>query len=419
MQQQTCRPSLNQHNATDRNRHDQGSFCRARTCSAQADNTLFKTGVPPGVHAVPQAEAGYEMAGSGGATSGSGGLGAAPQEERVAGPPSSFTVVPPRNASQKGSPYYMALPEMWARPARRLRSRDARSTRRVHIVTIWLCGFAGATPVQVLNALAQGEPRADGSPLDKLCSRILAARRRLPQPTLAEADSFLQDTEGDVDRAIADYRSKQVWRSERGRITIGKVGSFYLSEGYSVCLEGCVDRAGQPLVFANGMPHGSADEVVDQTIYTYERAMAQCAKRKLPLKCTTLCNVLNPTFRFPDSSIKASIRVAKLYYPWHAHGSTVFVGMPAPVQWVFKLCRPFMSKQQYESVRFARANDASLWQYVTQENAPRELGGTAQWNARDYVRQRATAEGVLAPTKPRAYRGKRLDVEEFQALESS
>lgn len=222
-----------------------------------------------------------------------------------------------------------------------------------------------------------------------------------------------------------------------------QVGAFYLSEGYSVCLEGCTDLHGAPVIYANGMPHGSVDEVIAQTVYTYERAMVQAMKRKQELRCTTICNVLNPTFRFPDKAIKASLSVAKLYFPWHARGKTVFVGLPAPIRWTFKLwcaytqgsestraahmvvrsscarrSKPFMSREQYESISFANHNDlAALTRHISADNIPQELGGAAQWKMDEYVRRRASAEGVRAPRAPRPYRGKRLDVEQIRALE--
>ena len=249
---------------------------------------------------------------------------------------------------------------------------------------------------------------------------LTAARRRaagLPSPSLAEAEAFLVDCKGDISEAGVKYRQKLSWRARQGRVGIGGVGGFYLSEGYSVPLEGCADREGRPIIYANGMPHGSVAEVVQQTIYTYERTMAQALKTKgQRLECTTICNVLNPTFRFPDRSIKASLAVAKAYYPWHARGKTIFVGLPPPVRWTFKLCRPFMSKQQYESIGFADVGSASLLQQISADNLPAALGGTAKWSVESYVSRRCAAEGVRAP-QPRAYKGKRLDVEELRGLE--
>lgn len=120
--------------------------------------------------------------------------------------------------------------------------------------------------------------------------------------------------------------------------------------------------------------------------------MAQALKTKgQRLECTTICNVLNPTFRFPNRSIKASLAVAKAYYPWHARG-TLFVGLPPPVRWTFKLCRPFMSKQQYESIGFADVGSASLLQQISADNLPAALGGTAKWSVESYV-----SAGVAPP----------------------
>jgi len=77
------------------------------------------------------------------------------------------------------------------------------------------------------------------------------------------------DCKGDISEAGVKYRQNELsWRARQGRVGIGGVGGFYLSEGYSVPLEGCADREGRPIIYANGMPHGSVLEVVQQTIYT-------------------------------------------------------------------------------------------------------------------------------------------------------
>jgi len=75
-----------------------------------------------------------------------------------------------------------------------------------------------------------------------------------------------------------------------------------------------------------------------------------------------------------------------------------------------------MSKQQYESIGFADVGSASLLQQITADNLPAALGGTAKWSVESYVSRRCAAEGVRAP-QTRAYKGKRLDVEELGGLE--
>ena len=56
-----------------------------------------------------------------------------------------------------------------------------------------------------------------------------------------------------------------------GDVRIDQVAPFYRSEGYALALEGLCDTHGDPLVFSNGLPWGSSEEVCRQVMYTHER----------------------------------------------------------------------------------------------------------------------------------------------------
>lgn len=145
--------------------------------------------------------------------------------------------------------------------------------------------------------------------------QLAPVRSNMLPPSVAsisqlEARAFLEAHDGDAALAEAALDAKAQWRKAQGRVTIAQVAPFYRSDGYSVVLEGLVDAEGDPLVFANGMPHGSPEEVVHQVMYTHERVMAQCEALGRPaLRMTTIVNVRSPTFRFPDKACRAALNM--------------------------------------------------------------------------------------------------------------
>lgn len=126
--------------------------------------------------------------------------------------------------------------------------------------------------------------------------------------TELETRAFLEAHDGDPARAQEALDLKTSWRHAQGRVTIAHVAPFYRSEGYTVALEGLVDSEGNPLVFANGMPHGSPEEVSSQVMYANERVIAQCEALGTPsLRATTIVNVRANSFRFPDRACRAAL----------------------------------------------------------------------------------------------------------------
>jgi len=113
---------------------------------------------------------------------------------------------------------------------------------------------------------------------------------------------------------------------------------------------------------------------------------------------------------------KAAIEVNRKYYPWGSRGKTLFVGFPAPVRFTFKLLRPFMSAEQYNSIAFAEIDE--LPRFIDLSNLPPALGGSAKWDMEEYIRKRASDERVRPSSETRPYRGKRLDVAQLDAMQS-
>lgn len=173
-------------------------------------------------------------------------------------------------------------------------------------------------PVAIVRALVVAPPTGAGS---------------MPSLPRLEVEAFLSRASGDTQVAAQALSKKQAWRAALGAVSIEQVAPFYRSEGYSVVLEGLPDCNGDPLVFSNGICHGSEDAVVQQVMYTHERVIEQCVATSRPeLRCTTIVNVRNPCFRFPDAACRAAIAASGTHYPWAAAGTTVFVGFPAPVR---------------------------------------------------------------------------------------
>ena len=179
-------------------------------------------------------------------------------------------------------------------------------------------------------------------------SDAAAVRALLPSADLSalEIDAFLRSSAGNVAQAAGSLEAKLSWL-QRTRVTIERVAPFYRSEGFSVVLEGHTDVHGDPVVFSNGILHGSVQDVAAQVLYTHERVLALCTASARPaLRATTIVNVRNPTFRFPDAAARAAIALTGKHYPWSSTGTTVFVGFPAPVRWTFNKLSAFMSPEQ-------------------------------------------------------------------------
>ena len=77
-----------------------------------------------------------------------------------------------------------------------------------------------------------------------------------------ERNAFLAAHGSDAAKAERALRKKQEWLDENPVRMGGDVAPFLRSEGYTVPIEGCYDRDGNPVVYSRGVPHGSKDEVM-------------------------------------------------------------------------------------------------------------------------------------------------------------
>ena len=59
-----------------------------------------------------------------------------------------------------------------------------------------------------------------------------------------------------------------------------------------------------------------------------------------------------------------------------------------------RLCRPFMSAEQFAAIDFAEPGAVPG---VSAANLPSELGGHADWNLEDYIVRRCVSEKVCSP----------------------
>ena len=57
---------------------------------------------------------------------------------------------------------------------------------------------------------------------------------------------------------------------------MAELAPFIRSPGYICALEGLVACSGAPLVYVQGLPHGSKDEIVSQIMYVHERCLQSC-----------------------------------------------------------------------------------------------------------------------------------------------
>ena len=235
--------------------------------------------------------------------------------------------------------------------------------------------------------------------------RLLASPQLLRPVSKLEAQAWLDWSDDSVEKAEEALASKQAWLEDIAP-SIDDVAPVYRSEGWVAALEPYADANGDPLVFSNGMPHGSRESVARQVSYFHERVIARCVATDRPaLRATTIVNVRSPTFRFPDAACIAAIVAQAKRYPWSSAGTTVFVGCPRPVTWAFEKLRPFLSKAQYDSIAFAEVDELG----ELASTLPAELGGDAEWTVDAYIAERAAAEGVDVAPGVQRYRGPRLN----------
>ena len=137
------------------------------------------------------------------------------------------------------------------------------------------------------------------------------------------------------------------WRTARG----------FGADGFAVCLDGLHDRRGRPIVYSHGLPRGTRQQIERQTVYLQERVLAGCTsgggERGGGCAALIIVDCKKPSFRQPDAALrKGGIDVVAAHYPWANRGTTVFVGVPRPLRYIFKVTKPFFPRELYERFRF-------------------------------------------------------------------
>lgn len=68
-------------------------------------------------------------------------------------------------------------------------------------------------------------------------------------------------------------------------------------------------------------------------------------------------------------------------------------GVPRAIQWAFKLCKPFMSKEAYDAMQL-RVDFSHLPKCLPPGSLLKEWGGEVEFDLTQYVEWRAKEEGV-------------------------
>lgn len=217
-----------------------------------------------------------------------------------------------------------------------------------------------------------------------------------------ELASWLEETRGDVSKAYQKAKAKAEWRKSVGRVTISDCARGFDSDGFSLTLGGLHDRRGRAIVYSHGLPRGSEQQIRSMTVYMQERVLEGCAGRQGGASCLTILDCTKPSFRLPDKALRrGGIDIVDKYYPWVNRGTAVFVGVPKPLQHIFKLARPFFPKDMYDRFRFVRTPaDLVKEKYIASNQLPQSLGGSSDWNIRGYVSRRCILEGTLCKLPP-------------------
>eukprot|EP00960_Hanusia_phi_P000315 8547-Hanusia_phi.AAC.2 len=203
----------------------------------------------------------------------------------------------------------------------------------------------------------------------------------------------------DEKTAVEKIRAKADWRRQLGKVSMADCARGFGTDGFTVCLESLHDRDGNAIVYSHGLPRGTESQIRAQTIYLQERVLAN-SKNNVASSLTVI-DCTQPSFRIPDGTLKrGGIDVISTYYPWSTFGATVFIGVPKPVQSLFKLTKPLFPKETFERFRFADTK-RDLIEYIPADQLPTSWGGRAFWSLRMYTTQRCLVEGTLCRPAPR------------------
>ena len=221
-----------------------------------------------------------------------------------------------------------------------------------------------------------------------------------------ELSCWLREKNGDVERAAEAACAKAEWRRRVGRVSMADCARGFGTDGFAVCLDGLHDRRGRPIVYSHGLPRGTRQQIERQTVYLQERVLAGCTsgggERGGGCAALIIVDCKKPSFRQPDAALrKGGIDVVAAHYPWANRGTTVFVGVPRPLRYIFKVTKPFFPRELYERFRFVEHPRELVSEgYVARRQLPRSLGGSSGWSLRRYVPKRCLLEGAICKPAP-------------------
>ena len=238
---------------------------------------------------------------------------------------------------------------------------------------------------------------------------------------------FLKAADGDVSQASVRYKAAQSSRAGYQKLTIADVAAFYRApsgdrtnpDGCLLLLEDaaggcCRDNRGRPILASLGMQHGSAVEMQQQFAYISERLEAH---KQPDAPVHGACVVIEvrprdagapPTFRFPDRSVRTLFDMQRDIYPASLSSHNHFCGLPRTVTWAFKLVRPFMRREAYESL-VLKPSFGHLPGVMPRSSMLTQWGGELDFDIDKWVEWRAREEGVAAEALCPRGGGRRFD----------
>jgi len=245
---------------------------------------------------------------------------------------------------------------------------------------------------------------------DKQKEALEVVATAFPDASKEDLLGYLKVRDFKPNEAIAQYKTSLLWRQSNMHVSILDVAPFILKppncegfDGGMYVLEDmkgdCArDIHGRPVVYIQGMLHGTIDEMLKQMIYCMKRASIY--HKQGSIKCSTVIldsvpkTGCNTTFRFPDAESKQLMNYQKLHFPGSLSSTTHICGIPSYIVWAFALCKPFMDEEAYNNMLVKPDFSHLLQNYVTKENLPVECGGELVFDVKKYVQWRADEEGV-------------------------
>jgi len=149
------------------------------------------------------------------------------------------------------------------------------------------------------------------------------------------------------------------------------------------------------------MQHGSAEEMQRQFAYVAELIEKHNEKTSTHGSCVVVevrprDASAPPSFRFPDRDVRTLFDMQRDVYPASLYSTTHFCGLPRAVTWAFKLVKPFMRREAYNSM-VLRPSFAHLPGAMPASSMLRSWGGTLDFDIDAWIEWRAVQEG-LAPS---------------------